>query len=44
MAPRSGADRNLLPSGRRGRQYRYVFAGTTTTAAATATGDYVKVK
>ncbi|MGW3131998.1 hypothetical protein [Streptomyces sp. NPDC001123] len=24
--------------------YRYVFAGTTTTAAATATGDYVKVK
>ncbi|MEU9341507.1 hypothetical protein AB0D74_09830 [Streptomyces sp. NPDC048278] len=24
--------------------YRYVFAGTTTTAAATATGDYIKVK
>lgn len=24
--------------------YRYVFAGTTTTAAATATGDFIKVK
>ncbi|MEU0967583.1 hypothetical protein ABZ357_19895 [Streptomyces sp. NPDC005917] len=24
--------------------YRYVFAGTATTAAATATGDYTKVK
>ncbi|MER7185677.1 hypothetical protein ABT404_40510 [Streptomyces hyaluromycini] len=24
--------------------YRYVFAGTTTTAAATATGDYIQVK